>query len=351
MRPRVTGDTSRFEGEPPRDTLPLSVQDRSPTPVSTRSAEDILWDFLRGALMTRAVGLVADLRVADALGNGPRPIDELAREAGADPDRLRRVLRALASDGMFAEVEPGVFENTEASAVLARGDGWGDFAHLFGGIWHRAVGALDATDSVPAFEREFGDEFWTWLAKHPGERAVFDRAMVQNWKVRAERLSQIEWLGEEIVVDVGGGNGSMMVALLHLQPGLRGIVFDLPETVRDEAALDEQRIRFIAGSFFEDVPAGDVYLLSTILHDWDDVPAAAILRTIHAGAPEHARLVVIDAIVQPGNEPDGSKWLDLLVLTLFAGRERDEAQWRALLAETGWEPVRLTDGLIEARRR
>ncbi len=94
-----------------------------------------------------------------------------------------------------------------------------------------------------------------------------------------------------------------------------------------------------------------MYLLSTILHDWDDEPAAAILRTVHAGAPEHARLVVIDAIVQPGNEPDGSKWLDLLVLTLLAGRERDEAQWRVLLAETGWEPVRLTDALIEARRR
>lgn len=113
-------------------------------------------------------------------GTEPRPIDELAREAGANPDRLRRVLRALASDGMFAELEQGVFENTEASAVLARGDGWADFAHLFGGIWHRSVGALDATASAPAFQREFGDEFWTWLAKHPGERAAFDRAMVQN---------------------------------------------------------------------------------------------------------------------------------------------------------------------------
>jgi O-methyltransferase domain len=319
--------------------------------VSTRPAEGILWDFLRGALMTRAVALAADLRIADALRDGPRPIDELAGETGADPDRLGRVLRALASDGMFAEVEAGVFENTEASAVLARGDGWGDFAHLFGGIWHRAVGALEATPGAPAFEREFGDEFWTWLAKHPDERAAFDRAMVQNWQARAERLSKVEWRGEETVVDVGGGNGSMMVALLQLQPGLRGIVFDLPETVRDEAALGERAIRFVAGSFFEAVPAGDVYLLSTIIHDWDDEPAAAILRTVRAGAPDHARLVVIDAIVRPGNEPDGSKWLDLLVLTLLAGRERDESQWRALLSDTGWEPVRLTDGLIEARRR
>ena len=315
--------------------------------MSTRPPEAVLWDFCRGALMTRALAVVADLRVADALASGPRPVDELAREAGADPARLRRVLRALASDAVFAEVEPGVFENTEASAILAQGHGWHDFARLFGGIWHRAVGALEATAGESAFEREFGAEFWTWLAKHPDDREAFDRAMAQNRKIRIERLSQVEWRGDETVVDVGGGNGSLMVALLQLQPGLRGVVFDLPETVRDEAALGEQRIQFVAGSFFEAVPAGDVYLLSGILHDWDDEPATAILRTVRAGAPDHARLLVIDSIVQPGNEPQGAKWLDLLMLVLVAGRERDEGQWRALLRETGWEPVHLTDGLIE----
>jgi O-methyltransferase domain len=319
--------------------------------LSARLPEDVLWDFLRGALMTRALAIAADLGIAGSLVDGPRRVDELARETGADPDRLRRVLRALASDGMFEEVEPGLFANTGASAMLAGADGWGDFAHLFGGIWYRAVGALETTAGAPAFQRVFGAEFWSWLAEHPDERAAFDRAMVQNWQVRAERLSTIEWRGDETVVDVGGGNGSMLLALLQQQPRLRGIVLDLPETVRDEAALAEHRIAFVAGSFFEGVPAGDVYLLSTILHDWDDEPAAAILRTLHAGAPDHARLIVIDAVVEPGNEPDGAKWLDLLLLATFAGRERDEAQWRALLDETGWEPVRLTDGLIEARRR
>jgi O-methyltransferase domain len=318
---------------------------------SARPPEAVLWDFSRGALMTRALALAADLRIADALAGGPRPIDDLAREAGADPDRLRRVLRALASDGVFAEVEPGVFENTETSAMLGGGLNWDDVAHLFGGIWHRAVGALEVTAGVPAFELEFGAEFWAWLAKHPDERAAFDRAMVRNWNVRIEPLSQVEWRGDETVVDVGGGNGSLMVALLQLQPGLRGVVFDLPETAHDEAALGEQRIQFVTGSFFEAVPAGDVYLLSTILHDWDDEPAAEILRTVRAGAPDHARLVVIDSVVQPGNEPQGAKWLDLLMLVLFAGRERDEWQWRALLRETGWEPIQVTDGLIEARCR
>ena len=99
------------------------------------------------------------------------------------------------------------------------------------------------------------------------------------------------------------------------------------------------------------MPEGDVYVLSTVLHDWDDDSATAILRTIRAGAPAHARLIVIGAIVPDGNEPHGAKWLDLLMLALFAGRERDPAQWRALLAAGGFEPVRMEDGLIEARCR
>jgi hypothetical protein len=148
-------------------------------------------------------------------------------------------------------------------------------------------------------------------------------------------------------VDVGGGNGSLLVELLQRHAGLRGIVFDLPETNRDEAALGA-RIEFVAGSFFDSVPRGDAYVLSTILHDWDDERAAAILRTIRVSAPDDARLLVLDAVVPAGNEPHGAKWLDLLMLVHFNGRERNEAQWRELLAAGGWEPVRIEDGLIQA---
>ena len=151
-------------------------------------------------------------------------------------------------------------------------------------------------------------------------------------------LPQLDWRGDETVVDVGGGNGTLLEQLLEVQPGLTGIVFDLPETVRDEAALGE-RITFVEGSFFERVPEGDVYILSTILHDWDDESATAILQTIRKAAPADARLLVIETILPEGNEPNGAKWLDLLMLVLFAGRERDDAQWRTLLADGGFEPV------------
>jgi hypothetical protein len=267
-----------------------------------------------------------------------------------DPDTLQRLLRALASDGIFAEAEPGVFENTEASEVLRAGGGWDDFAHLFGGAWHRTAGELDATGDPP-FPRIFGTDFWDWLAQHPEEREAFDRAMEQGWERRVERLAAADWRGDETVVDVGGGNGSLLVQLLRRRPGLRGIVLDLPETNRDEDELAGAGVEFVAGDFFDGVPSGDVYILSTILHDWDDQRAAAILRTIQAAAPRDARLLVVESVVQPGNEPDGAKWLDLLMLALFAGRERSEEQWRALLDAGGFEPIQLRDGLIEARCR
>jgi hypothetical protein len=317
--------------------------------MSVRTPEAAVWDTLRGALGTRALAVVAELGVADALGDAERPVTEVAAEVGAEPDALRRLLRALASDGIFVEDSPGVFRNTEASSVLRGESGWGDFARLFGGVFYRPVGHLDATGEV-AFPRVFGADFWSWLADNPAERAVFDRAMMQGKERRTERLASAGWREGETVVDVGGGNGSLLADLLGRQPSLRGIVFDLPETVRDETALGD-RCRFVAGSFFERVPTGDTYVLSGILHDWDDDRALAILRTIRASAPPRARVVILDAVVPEGNEPHGAKWLDVLMLATLGGRERDEAQWNALLEQAGLAVERIEDGLIVAACR
>lgn len=316
--------------------------------MSDVAPEALVWNLLRGALATRALALVADLGVPAALAAGPRPVAEVARGAGVDAGTLRRFLRALASDGVFAEDEPGVFRNTPASELLLR-EGWGDFAHLFGGVWHRAAGELNLSGE-PTFPATFGSDFWSWLATRPDERAAFDRAMVQGVDSRIERLASIDWRGDETVVDVGGGNGSLLVELLEREPGLRGIVFDRPETVVDEAGLGD-RCTFVAGDFFASVPRGDAYVLSTVLHDWDDEPAAAILRSVRAAGSPGARLVILDAVVPAGNDPHGAKWLDLLMLALFGGRERDEGQWRDLLGRTGFEPLRFAERLIEARCR
>ena len=306
--------------------------------------EAALWDALRGALVTRTLALVAELDIARRLADGPRPVAELATETGADADTLQRLLRALASDGIFAEEEPGVFRNTPASELLTV-DGWDDFARLFGGTWLEAIRGLDVSGEA-SFPRVLGQEFWSWFASHPEERASFDRAMAQGWQGRLERLETVEWRGDETIVDVGGGNGSLLGAFLERHPGMRGIVLDLPETVRNEASFGE-RLAFVEGSFFESVPPGDAHILSTIIHDWDDEAGKRILDTVRASAGE--RLVLLESVIEPGNQPQGAKWLDLLMLVIARGRDRTEEEWRALLAASGWEPTRFGKGVIEAR--
>ena len=313
----------------------------------TRPPESVVWDLMRGAMAARTLAVVAELGVADALADGARRVEDVAREVGADTDTLHRLLRALASEGVFSEDERGVFRNTAASELL-RDAGWHAFAHLFGGVWYRTVGGLDATGG-PTFRRLYGTDFWSWLAENPPERAAFDRAMGPKTD-RVDTLAALTWSDDETVVDVGGGNGALLAGLLARHPGLRGIVFDLPEASRNETRFGD-RLTFVAGSFFERVPRGDAYVLSSILHDWNDEQAAAILRTIRAAAPSGARVLVLDNLVPAGNEPHGAKWLDVLMLTLLDGRERDEQQWRALLESGDFDPVSIEDGLIQARCR
>ena len=311
-----------------------------------------LWNLIRGALGTKTLGIAADLGVADALAGGSRSVAELAEENRADADTLHRILRALASDGVFAEDEPGVFRNTEASELLRtdNADRWPEFAHLFSDVFYPAVGAFDARLSDVPFARAYGRDIWSWFATKPEERSNFDRAMEGGQGERADRLAALDWHEDETVVDIGGGTGRLLRDLLERRPELRGIVFDLPEADRDPTVVGD-RIAFVSGSFFEHVPEGDAYILSKILHDWDDEPAAAILRTVRAAAPDEARLLVLDSVVPPGNDPAGVKWLDLLMLVLQRGRERTESDWSALLEGAGFRVDEVEDGLIQARCR
>lgn len=312
--------------------------------MSERPPQAVLWDFLRGSLMTQALAAVADAGVPEALAHGPRSVAELQ----GDPDTLRRLLRALASDGVFRETEPGVFEHTHSSRVLLE-PGWSEFAHLFGGVFFDATTELDASTSGSPFEARFGAGFWQWLAEHPAERAAFDAAMAGERFRPAERLAALEWRKGEVVVDVGGGNGALLDELIRRRPELRGIVLDLPETVRDETVFGDH-LEFVPGSFFESVPEGDAYVLSGILHDWPDGDAARILRTIRVAAPPHARLLINESVIRPGNDADGAKWLDLLMLVLAGGRERDEQQWRALLEDAGFRVESLESPIVATCR-
>jgi hypothetical protein len=303
-------------------------------------SEAILWDLCRGATATRVLGIAAELGVADALAAGPRHVAEIAAEVGADAGTLERYLRALASDGVFAEEAPGVFRNTDVSEPLRSGAPWNAFAQLYGGVWHRAVGSLDANGASAV-----DGDFWDWLGDHPRERALFDLAMQDGTEQRVDRIAGLDWHDGETVVDVGGGNGSLLLGLFARNPGLRGIVLDLPETVRDEAALAAAGIEFVAGSFFERVPDGDTYILGTVLHNWPDEEAAAILGTICRDAPAGARVLILDWVV---DRVEGSAWFDLLGLALFGARERTEPEWRALIECSGLRVDSIDDRLIQA---
>jgi SAM-dependent methyltransferase len=299
------------------------------------------WETLRGGLRTRAAAVAAGLGVADALADGPRPVADVAREVGADADTLNRYLRALAADGLFTETEPGVYGNTPASELLRRETPTGAFAQLFGGPWLEGVARLDASG------RASFDDYWARIEDDPHERRLFDLAMAEGKERRVDRVADLEWPTGTTVVDVGGGNGSFLLELVSRRPGLHGIVFDLPETVRDEEELAAAGIEFAGGSFFERVPSADVYVLGTILHDWDDDHARAILETIREHAPAGARVLILDDVLQPGNDPQGGKWLDLLML-MIGGRERTEPEWHALVGAAGLRLDALRDGLIEA---
>ncbi len=304
-----------------------------------------LWNLIRGALGTKALCIAADLGVADALAHDPRSAAELSDENGADADILHRILRALASDGVFAEDDSGVFRNTEASELLRSGntDRWPEFAHLWGEASYSAMGALDVRQTDVPFARAYGKDFWSWLATNPEERSNFDRAMEGGQGERADKLAALEWREDETVVDIGGGTGRLLRDLLERRPELRGIVFDLPEADRDQT-VSSDRIAFVSGSFFEQVPEGDAYVLSKILHDWDDERAGAILRNLGRG-----RLLIMDSVVPTGNEPDDIKWFDLLMLILLRGKERTEEEWRALLSDNGFRLERVHEGgLLEA---
>jgi O-methyltransferase domain len=316
--------------------------------MSSIPPEAQLWPLVRGMMSTQALRIAAQLRIADGLADGPRRVEDLA--GGANADAVHRILRALASDGVFAEEEPGLFRNTPASELL-RTDGdqrWNEFALQFGGEWYEAFALAPHTVDTgePAFPLVFGAGFESWLPAHPEQLAIFSRSMEAGAAERIDRIAGLDW-GSKVVVDVGGGTGSMITALLRLHPGLSGVLFDRPEVAA--AAHVPEGCEVVAGSFLESVPAGDAYVLSRILHGFDDETAAQILGNVRGAARPGARVLILDAVVPEGNDPHGSKWLDLLMLVLVAGRERTEPEWRALLDRVGLEPVSIEDGLVQAR--
>ncbi len=302
----------------------------------------------QGFWAARAVQVAAELGLADALRDRPRAPADVAAATGTHPDALRRLLRALAGLGVLASDAAGRYRLTPMGELL-RGDAPGslrDFvARLGEPEYWRAWGALDHSVATgrPAFEAVFGARLFDHLARHPEAAARFHAGMGGgSARAAAAVVAALGDLGRVgTAVDVGGGRGELLAALLRTRPGMRGVLLELPHVAAAaEAALAAAglagRCRVEAGDFFEAVPAGgDLYLMQRIVHDWDDAEALRLLRTVRAAMPAHARLALVEAVVPPGDAPSHAKLLDLNMLVLVGGRERTEDEYRALLAAAG----------------
>jgi SAM-dependent methyltransferase len=303
--------------------------------------------LMDGYLVTQLLYVAAKLGVADVLARGPRTGAQIAAAVGADADRLTRMLRGLAVEGVFVEDGGGRFALTAISErlrdgvpgslrgqVIVRGETY----------WQAAAGLLrTATDGGTAFGHVHGERFFDHLARHPERAAGFQASMA----ARAEReaadvVAAYDFADLQRVVDVGGGSGVLLQAILEAHPGVHGVLVDRPEAVkraseRLAAAGLAARAQCRVGDFFAEVPAGaDAYLLSRVIHDWDDSDARDILARCREAMAPGARLLLVEAIV-PELAVDGPEAIrmDVHMLMLFGARERTEAEYRALLDSAG----------------
>ncbi len=307
-------------------------------------------ELLGGFRVSQALYAAAALGVADQLVAGPAPVEVLAGQAGTHAPSLHRLLRTLASVGVFTEPEPGVFALTPLGQTLtsSHSSSLRDLAIMFMET-HYAPFA-DLIDTVrtgqPAAERLYGQPFFSWLSHHPEQATRYTGAMANltsGFKTAAIASLPLDGLGT--IVDVGGADGTVLATILAAHPHMRGVLFDLPHVIinapRTLASLGvEDRADHIGGDFFDSVPAGgDAYLTSLVLHDWPDQQAERILANIAAAGGSGSRLLVLDFVVPPGDTPHLAKMSDLNMLVMMGGKERTETEWRELLSATGFADI------------
>ena len=321
-------------------------------------------ELLCGFQISAAIGAVAGLGVADALAGAPARSTELAERLGADDRSLARVLRALTDVGLFEQLADGRFALTPLGETL-RSDVPGSVrraAILWTEEWHwRAYGhfASSVRTGEAGMLPAHGMNFWDYLALHPETAGVFNGMMSSASLLRAQGLARAyDFSSVHRIMDVGGGEGRLLYEVLQNYPHLSGVVFDLPTVIAGareylhEAGLTE-RTEVVAGNFFDEVPSGaDVYILSWILHDWDDESALRILQNCREAIGKAGRLLVIEMVLPSADEPSSPKAgyleqlvkaTDLEMLAVVGGRERTRAEYEELLSRAGFDLTRLVE--------
>jgi O-methyltransferase/luciferase-like monooxygenase len=304
-----------------------------------------------GFQVAQALYVVARLDIATHLEGGAMTIGELAAATGSQPDVLRRLVRALASVGVFRQLPNDAVESTALGATLsARGpESVRDAALFWMETHYLPFSELLHTirTGEPAADRYYGQPFFDWIIKDPERIALLTGAVANVTNgLRAGMFDDYRLPEGEVVADLGGADGTVLLTLLAEEPDRRGIVFDLPEVVSRarellarHAAAD--RIEVVAGDFFRSVPCADVSVLSYILHDWDDTSWRRILQVIRKAAAPGARLVVIEGVVPPDARPHLTKMIDLTMLAMLAGKERTADEYQELVSAAGFPVDRI----------
>jgi hypothetical protein len=344
----------------------LSTVTNPPEVSPEAAAAQHIMQLSTGYIASTCVYLAVKLRIPDLLAAAPRHSADLASELNVNEDALYRVMRSLASLGLFEERSSRTFANNLASSMLrsATPGSMYEMALWMSDPFHFQVYA-NALHSVqtgkPAVEETFGVPVFEWFPKHPAESEVFNNAMTMfSAMVIPAVLEVYDFGGIGTLVDIAGGHGRVLTSILQRYPSMRGVLFDLEHVLAGARPAIESlglsdRCRTISGDFFKAVPeGGDAYIMKHIIHDWDDDRAATILKNIRSAMNRGGRVILLESVVTPGNQPDFAKIIDLEMLLMPGGRERTEQEFRELFARAGFELTRITPtksplSVIEAR--
>ncbi len=329
--------------------------------------EAFLTQLALGALMSQAVCVAAKLGVADLLAEKPRTVAELAVATQTNARALYRVLRSLASVGIFEETDPKVFALTPLAEPL-RSDAPNSVRNgmiFMGEEWHwRVWGEMlySVRTGKPAWGHIHGGEVFDYFGANPAQAEIFNRAMTDMSVATAPAIVEAyDFSGIGTIADIAGGHGYLLSQVLKANPNTKGVLFDMQSVIDGAGQLLEregvsERVEKVSGDFFARVPAAaDAYVLKHIIHDWDDERAVMILRNINEAMKRDGKVLIIEVVVPEGNEPHFSKLMDLEMLASPGGVERTAKEYRELLAAGGLRltriiPTKSPFSIIEAVR-
>ncbi|MCL6436384.1 MAG: methyltransferase [Leptolyngbyaceae cyanobacterium HOT.MB2.61] len=325
----------------------------APQSLETPPPQIVVLQMATAYWVSQSIYAAARLGIADWLKDGAKSCGELAAITGTNEQALYRLLRALASVGIFAETESQQFVLTPLANCLRSDvpDSVRDASIMMGdrehyNSWGNILHSIKTGES--AFENLVGMNVFDYFSRNPEPAAVFDRAMTSFSSSEIPAIiASYDFSSIRQLVDVAGGHGSLLTAVLRSNPQMEGILFDLPEVIeRAKSAIAQDvanRIQLATGSFFESVPAGaDAYMLKHIIHDWDDERSITILKNCHQAMADNGRVLVMEQVIPPGNAPFLGKLLDVNMLVMCpGGKERTEVEYRALFEAAGFRLTRI----------